>query len=222
MLKNIVRRINLGLIMAKLPILLILASPLFIVSCVDGGEIARDALREVERFLDENQYTSALLESDRSIDSNNDGRLSVDEIDCSAPGFTQREPLPPGETHLGIAVSGSSYWECSESEERYLADGTFSGRFTSDYQGILDFWNICRVGTRPPNVSGVWNARVLEGENVLCLRPDIMPGLVFCTAFYLSQDGFAATTYGNIALIHGGEVFIVENDEEDTCIFREE
>ena len=73
-----------------------------------------------------------------------DGKLTVDEIDCSDPISTLREPLPATGTHpQALVTSGNSYWKCEISDKRYHADGRVSGNFTNNNQ---DIWNVCNVG----------------------------------------------------------------------------
>ncbi len=215
-------------IMVRLPILLVLAASLMGGGCGEGigKNIAQGIKKELESTLS-GLYADLYGEYSEEGDVLDDGEVSVDEVVCSDPLFTRRESLPPEGTHpQGLVTSGNSYWKCEDSNERYHADGRVSGTSTSDYQDVLDFWNICGVGTRPPDFSGIWNITTLKLEegnlDVICARADIMPGLVICSAIALSSDGLTYTTYGELLLFHDGETAVLEVEGEDTCVLREE
>ena len=214
--------------MPRLPILLILVASIMGGGCGEGigRNIAQGIKKELESTLS-GLYADLYgnySEQDNVLD---DDEVTVDEVVCSDPLFTRAEPLPEAGTRpQGLVTSENSYWECEISNERYHADGRLSGNFTSDYQDVLEFWNVCSVGTRPPDVSGVWNVTTVELEgdsvDVLCARLDIIPGIVFCSAITLSSDGLTSTTAGDLLLVHDGEFIVFEGEDEDTCVLREE
>ena len=48
----------------------------------------------------------------------------------------------------------------------------------SDYQEALTFWEVCRVGTQPPDFRGNW---VITSDLDLCVREDIIPDVIGCS-----------------------------------------
>ena len=144
------------------------------------------------------------------------------EVDCSAPILTHTEPLPP-ETHPeGWITTGNNYWDCDGSKEYYHADGTFTGRFTDtsfeSYNELLTIWRVCRVGTRLPEVVGNW---VVVNDNI-CLRFDIIPGIIACGEIISEPDGNSSTVGRDLETIQYGRVVDYSYEEAETCYLEEE
>ena len=191
--------------MIRLPILLVFAVSLLTGSCGEG--IGEDIAEGIVKGL----YAELYREFSEEGDLLDDDKLTANEVRCSDPLFTRTEPLPAGTHPETFTTPGNSYWECPESNERYHADGRLSGNFTSNYQEILDFWNICEVGTRPPNVEGNW---VVTEDAFFCGRFDLLPGIVICTDTETGENG--------IVIQYGEVIDSFYDDDEETCVFREE
>ncbi|MCY3986756.1 MAG: hypothetical protein OXF23_06955 [Candidatus Dadabacteria bacterium] len=211
--------------MSRLSLLFVLALLLVEGSCGDAEE--HNTLVLVDDYLASSQFTDAYKITNTNKEYEDDEYLYEEGIDCSAPGFTHRETLPSeGTQPEALITNGNNHWECEEGIERYHADGTLSGIWEDDYEDILDFWNVCRVGTSPPNFGGRWNVTRLQDQDLdlICARIDIMPGVVFCSDFAISQDGLAYTLGATreFLVIHKGEVIDTLETEPDTCHLREE
>ena len=173
-------------------ILTLVLFPLFLVGCGSGGEEPDGVLR-----------------------------LEV-EIDCSSPVFTRTEPLPSGIHPEGWITTGNNYWDCDGSREYYHADGTFTGRFTDtdteEYDFLVDFWRACRAGTRLPGAAGSW----VVVDDKMCLRFDIIPGIIICGDIFSEPDGRSATTGGDLEVIQYGRVIDSFYAGSDTCYLEQE
>ena len=207
-------------IMNRLPILLILA--VFLMGgCAEG--IGRDLVRGALSQL-KSEYADLYGNYSGQENLLDDGSLTEDEVDCSHPFFTTglASRFPGGEYPQVLITPPGSYWECSESKDRYHADGTFSSIITSNYQDVLDFWRVCEVGTRPPNLSGVWAALKEEDLIFLCVIVDIFPGIEICTSAVTSSDGSTLTITGEVLISQEGELLDNIEVESETCYLREE
>ncbi len=200
--------------MTRLPILLVVAV-LLAGGCVDGGELVRDALREIDRAL---SGTYADLYGEYT----DDDEVTEDDIDCSQPLFTRTEPLPSGTHPAAVITREGEYWDCTEGVEVYNSNGTFAGKITDSEvaQWALDFWNVCRVGTRPPDYAGNWIVAFYDSTDYICGRFDALPGIVFCRSAVLSSDGFSVRLGSGGAIQNG----IIEETfpEDEVCHLRRE
>ena len=182
-----------------------------------GGGSSQDAVIGGEHALLYSLYAEDSF--GERIDDNE--VLSEDEIDCSHPLFTRTEPLPAG-THPDALVSPEdTYWDCPDSRERNFADGSISATAKRDYQDIYNFWNVCRVGTEPPDFSGNW---VATENGRLCFRSDILPGIVICIDDYsvneLSDGAKTWTTGDSAAVYYEGKILDFLESEGETCHLR--
>ncbi len=195
--------------MSRSLVLFILVVSLAASGCVDGGEIAADALREFDTYL-ESKFADQYLDASPSADADGDGRLSEDEVLCSDPVFTTVEPFPPGGIIDPEYITPlNTYFECfsysSSTNLRLNADGSIDAYYTSGYQAELDLWNLCRVGPQPPEASGAW--RYYPSYEAACIRDDILPGIIACSSDYSNE----------IFLIHGGEEIGSTYAEPSVC-----
>lgn len=145
------------------------------------------------------------------------------ELDCSDPVFSRTEPLPSGTHPEGWVTTGSSYWVCDGGREYYHADGTVTGEVTDTFLEELNpllvaFWNACRVGTRPPELSGNW----VVADEALCVRFDITPGIIICADIISEPDGNSVTRGGDVRTIQYGQVIESAYEEADTCYLEGE
>lgn len=201
--------------MTRLPVWFFLAVSLTAAGCVDGGDIAADALREIDNYINSN-FADQLHDIDPDADSDEDGEISEDEVDCDHPIFTTVEPFPPGGTTNvpEVITPGDSYYECVSASGlsgklRLLPDGRVEGIYTSGYQDELAFWNLCQHGPEPPEFSGSWVYYPEYGA--VCERDNIVPGVIACGGAY-------SDTY---YLIHQGQEFAAVEAEEADCVYRE-
>ena len=143
-----------------------------------------------------------------------------EEVDCSHPYLTTREPLPAG-SHLEEVITarlGSiEYWECYDSDIAYHPEGVLNGQYVPEnmggiYDGIVDVWLACGVGTEPPQFTGNW---IVTNNNQFCYRINHFPGIINCYPFESFPDGPAT-----VEQIHQGEV-IGRFVFSDNCTLRQ-
>ena len=201
--------------MARLMILFVSIVSLTIAGCVDGGEIAADALKEIDKYL-ESRFIPRLQDVDPNTDADGDGGISEDEINCGHPIFTTVEPFPPeGTTNVPELITpGNSYWECVDATGltgavRFLPNGKVEGGYTSGYEAELAFWNVCQVGPQPPAFSGVWV--YYPQDEVVCTRNNIIPGVIWC------EDIYSDIYY----MIHQGENIAAFESTPSHCVYVE-
>ena len=179
-------------------------------SCGGGEDIAGDALQEGKEMLS-GHLADQYRDYSEDGDEDGDGSISPDEVDCSDHLFTRTEPLPSGFYPQNLVTPGTSYFECSDGDsrsiERYHADGSFESTIIGDYQDLLDFWEICEVGTRPPNASGNW---VVTPDGQSCARIDILPGIILCSNSEV------------VEIIQYGRVIEYIDAPEADCQFRQQ
>ena len=162
---------------------------------------------------------------DKSV--SDDGVLTEDEIDCSDPLFTRAEPFPPA---VGIPAGIDSivspqinrYLECADGVERYYTDGTFEGRITDSelFRWAHDFWNVCEVGTEPPDYRGNFGFFVSDLGFAICWRLDALPGLLVCRVVdpFVDEHGIGYVLSTSMA-VHQGVPIAFDYDKE-VCRLR--
>ncbi len=201
--------------MSRFLVLFVLIASLAASGCVvDGEEIAADALEELDKYID-TKFSDQYLDVVPEADANEDGRLTEDEALCSDPVFTTVEPFPAGGILSPEYITPpNSYLECFDYSSsgilRLNADGTVSGYYTSGYQDELDFWNLCKVGPQPPEISGNWI--YYPDYEASCIRDNVIPGIIQCGSAYSDESYY----------FHGGEVIGSEYVEPSECYLREE
>ena len=190
-------------VMSRSLVLFILVVSLAASGCVDGGEIAADALEEIDRYF-ENQFADMYREFAQDTSVADDGVLTENEVDCSDPLFTRTEPLPGGITGITPVNPSGTYWRCDDgTQEIYFPNGTLQGFIVDEYltQDVRAFWNQCQVGTQPPDYRGEWRVTT---DGYFCVRFDIIPGIALCTTGTVSSS----------TLIYGGTgVYILQYGE---------
>ncbi len=114
-----------------------------------------------------------------------DGEAEI-EYDCEE--VVRIEPLPRG-TYPAALVGE---WDCessdgSSSTQIISSDGTFFLELSpGDYPSeVREIRNQCGIGTSPPDIAGHW---IVDGTR-MCLRYDVMPGIIACGPFRINQLG---------------------------------
>ena len=109
-------------------------------------------------------------------------------------------------------------------KQYYNADGTYTGRLndaftrTEEYDLLLTIWRTCRVGPRPPEVSGNW----VVVDDTICIRDGAAPGLIGCVEIFSEPDGSSFTIGGDLEAIRYGRVVGSSYEEPETCYLEEE
>ena len=186
-----------------------MASFLALVGC-GGGESSDDDDEYEEDFDDMLRYRLRFVGHQ---DDDNDGYIDRHEIDCQSPAFTYKEPLPQGTQPQWLVNEGTSYWQCEHGSKRYHSDGTVSGNWRrSEYREMLQFWNVCKVGTEPPSFGGRW---VVTQDGSLCESSDMVPGIVSCSTIVSRLGGRIAITGHRLWFLHKGEIVGTAYDYDD-------
>ena len=141
------------------------------------------------------------------------------------PGYAV---LPGSQIPEGVTPQGY-HWRCTGGDiERFHADGRITGTMGSSAEEIFsDYWQDCRLGTRPPAYKGRWSI-IVETET-LCIWYDMFPGLYFCAEdvdYQLDSSGQVIVHYSINGYIDAydssGNLLDRLDSGNETCTLTEE
>lgn len=142
------------------------------------------------------------------------------QVDCSDPALTRTEPLPFGTHPEAWITTGNNYWDCGNgSKQYYHDDGTLTGSptDTEEYDLLLTIQKACGADTRHL-LAGDW----VVADDTICIRLDIIPGIVFCAEISSEPDGSSYTVEGDTCVIQYGQEVSCNYQEPVTCSLQEE